>query len=455
MPLNRIPMDMVDGLTSNLADIAIDVKSAPYNAKGDGVTNDSSAFQAANDYLSSIGGGVLYVPKGTYITNFTIDSNIILKGSGINNTILMSAPNSNKDVIQGRNFSTLTGASTLTATDGVRFIQIQDLTVDGNKANNTSGYGIRIFGCYWYWNNLIVQNCVNDGIWTEFYTVDSPTPTNFRDQLLETMYRNIKTAYNNGNGWTYNGPHDSIIDNYVAIENTGYALYQRSTKAFLTGENWNAWLNGNGYYIGAGLAGHDIVSDNGNSGIGLEFGATSSNSRIANARFSGFDKGIIVRGSTNVINAVIANCGVNNDGSAVVIDQTSSNILDIIATGNNRVFDVISETSGSVITAKATVSTGKTFSRGTFRSDDFLNFNLGGAGQGTLVQFSDNTIQCRGWTMSLPLANGNILTDQVLPTSTKRGGVKQQTAPANLTSAPTATDFNNLIALLKTSGVLA
>jgi hypothetical protein len=55
-------------LAQKLGD-TVSVKDAPFNAKGDGVTNDAPAFQAAIDYLASIGGGTVEVPKGTYLLN--------------------------------------------------------------------------------------------------------------------------------------------------------------------------------------------------------------------------------------------------------------------------------------------------------------------------------------------------------------------------------------------------
>ena len=66
-----------------------DVSSAPYNAKGDGVTNDAPAIQAAiNAAISSTGygtgGGIVWLPAGNYLIGsaVTIPSQIVLEGAG-------------------------------------------------------------------------------------------------------------------------------------------------------------------------------------------------------------------------------------------------------------------------------------------------------------------------------------------------------------------------------------
>ncbi len=47
----------------------VSVKDAPYSAAGDGVTDDTTAIQAAINAVSSAGGGILIFPRGTY--NYT------------------------------------------------------------------------------------------------------------------------------------------------------------------------------------------------------------------------------------------------------------------------------------------------------------------------------------------------------------------------------------------------
>lgn len=45
----------------------VNVKDSPYNAAGNGVTDDTVAIQAAIDAVSALGGGRIYFPPGTYL----------------------------------------------------------------------------------------------------------------------------------------------------------------------------------------------------------------------------------------------------------------------------------------------------------------------------------------------------------------------------------------------------
>ena len=51
------------------------VKDSPWNAAGDGVTDDSAALQAAFQYVAD-NGGIMFIPSGTYL----------LQSAGINIT---------------------------------------------------------------------------------------------------------------------------------------------------------------------------------------------------------------------------------------------------------------------------------------------------------------------------------------------------------------------------------
>jgi hypothetical protein len=67
------------------------VKDAPYNAVGDGSTDDALAIQAAIDAASAAGGGIVYLPSGTFRVHDNFlrlkSPNVHLIGSGDSTTI--------------------------------------------------------------------------------------------------------------------------------------------------------------------------------------------------------------------------------------------------------------------------------------------------------------------------------------------------------------------------------
>lgn len=61
----------------------VNVKDPTFGAVGNGVADDTAALQAALNYVSSLGGGEVFVPHGQYrlTSRLTIPSRVLLKGS--------------------------------------------------------------------------------------------------------------------------------------------------------------------------------------------------------------------------------------------------------------------------------------------------------------------------------------------------------------------------------------
>jgi hypothetical protein len=123
-----------------LADIVTDVKL--YGAKGDGVTDDTTAINNALSALNTNGGGVLYFPKGTYIISSSITSysKITWRGTGKNSIIKLNAFRipivlADDNILE---FLTFDGNSTSLGSD--------DQTV--NSTINPIGSRILIHDCY-------------------------------------------------------------------------------------------------------------------------------------------------------------------------------------------------------------------------------------------------------------------------------------------------------------------
>ena len=126
-----MPATIVVGRTSN----------CQYYCDG---TDDHVQIQAALDALPANGGKVL-LREGTYTLgdSLVMDSYQRLEGMG-KGTILKAKNSLNKDMI-----------TTQTATFN-RYTEIYNLTIDGNRANNTDGRGIYLTS---------PRNCRIDGVW--------------------------------------------------------------------------------------------------------------------------------------------------------------------------------------------------------------------------------------------------------------------------------------------------
>ena len=158
--------------SAQVARLGTDVVSVKdFGAKGDGVTDDTAAIQAAIDS----GNGTIYFPDGVYLSNsISINNPTELKGSKVNTTIKLNANQDNHLLI----------------CSNVSDVFIHNITLDCNRQSNNLGHGIRlesvsnvsisqvrIIECAGYGlgiqagiikdldiNNVLIQGVNNDGI---------------------------------------------------------------------------------------------------------------------------------------------------------------------------------------------------------------------------------------------------------------------------------------------------
>jgi|GEM_PF-6093681 len=138
-----------------------------WGAKGDGVTDDVEAIQAALNASSSQWVGIVRLPPGTYLVSRSIQlrTRVSLVGSGVSTslgvgyggTTIMLANNSNTDVL----FSNGTA---------LHWVVIRDLGINCNKANNSAGNGIYIGGQPGEGmkvEHVFIANCAQNGIYLD------------------------------------------------------------------------------------------------------------------------------------------------------------------------------------------------------------------------------------------------------------------------------------------------
>jgi hypothetical protein len=83
-----------------------DVRRSPFNAVGDGVADDTTAIQAALDAAETAGGGIVHVPKGSWLTSgLALGSFVTLRGDG-RATQLVHKTNSTTHLISNKALTT-------------------------------------------------------------------------------------------------------------------------------------------------------------------------------------------------------------------------------------------------------------------------------------------------------------------------------------------------------------
>src|ERR1017187_7459408 len=407
-------------VTSKLQDV-VHVKD--FGAKGDGVTDDSAAFTAAvasgagevradhgtyviNSVITLAKGQKIYFGVGTHtvggirfsdsLTDQTGTGKIECAGAGV--ATLMLKNSANQDVVSQTNFAALTGRN---SKYGLFRGEIRGCTIDGNKSNQTgASYGIRLYGHGLSMTDVSVRNAYSDGIYTE-WGVDSSFATPFDD--LEGYFTGIRSAFNNGNGWTFRGPHDSDSVELVLYQNGGWGM-QIQTSSTYNGNghlsNINAFLNTlGGIYSNSSLDGSQITATTA-SGWGMLIDSGAGGHNLSAAEFSG-PTGLEVRAPSQIISGNV----VNSTTAALRLNGGSGNFTLQMFNNTGYQIDFASEVGPSVIFANSANPVPGTMFNGAPSQADFVFFDFGGSASNRYTSLPVPTVHVAGWAPQFPQSN--------------------------------------------------
>lgn len=180
MSLTKVTYAMIEGAAANVLD---------YGAIADGVADDTAAIQAASLAVSDAGGGVVYLPSGTYLANnLSIRNNVIFKGAGVGATIVKNASSTNHAfvslvdvdnwgfedlIIQNTDSLCLDGIRVIPATGTSRRWHLTNVRIEGGDN------ALNLVNCYLgIVNGLDILIGAGGRLNTGIHLGNSTTPTN-------------------------------------------------------------------------------------------------------------------------------------------------------------------------------------------------------------------------------------------------------------------------------------
>lgn len=138
------PVSTVTGLQTALdakqTSLMINVRD--YGATGDGVTDDTASIQAAVD-AAAIGGGSVFVPRGTYLVNGTVNilSSVKLTGAGMDNGTTVVGTTFKRTTSTGSPMLSVTGgvpgSGDAVSTSPVKRVVFSDFTLRASGSSDT------------------------------------------------------------------------------------------------------------------------------------------------------------------------------------------------------------------------------------------------------------------------------------------------------------------------------
>jgi hypothetical protein len=167
-----------------------------------------ASMAATYDPTTRSGGGDIHLPAGVLTgTTVTLRSGVKIKGRGKEQTILRLADGVNADLLLGLDFYANAGQLN---DKGIVDWGLSNLCLDGNRAKNSSGSCLTVFGFRYAIDEVKIVQAPEHGMYTDggAYAGDS----------MEARFTNLLLDTGGKHGWKAVGPHDSFAENISIID---------------------------------------------------------------------------------------------------------------------------------------------------------------------------------------------------------------------------------------------
>lgn len=323
-----------------------------FGVVADGVTDTTVALNAAIASISAAGGGTLDLGAGTHmVTGLTHQDGVLINGANKRATVIKLINSSNTHVIQAGDFNTNADGVSKATPVGCRTGGLRNITIDGNKANQSAGshHGVAYYGIDLFLDNVEVKNCRGWGVYCE-----SPGATTSVSvgQNLQYSWAHIEAHDNDQGNITYNGQSDSTLVDMVCYETSsgsGQANFRVLSKGTgLRVLGLHCW----------GVSDYGIVNEASTAGFTHTHVESAGIAKVWVKAATYFDGRIYEAGSNNSAPAVRIESGIGSCNFRMTVSQCDA-AVDLVGTdGGNHLFDIqMFRSSGTPALFTGTVST--------------------------------------------------------------------------------------------------
>lgn len=194
---------------------------------GNGVFDCTSYLSALITTASANGGLILY-PAGTFLTgSLSLATNVFHQGNGVSSTTIKLKNATNADLFSANtNLINLSSAFNGGNTGGVYNFGFYDLTLDGNKANQTTGpcYPLHFYGYGFKFSRLQIINGFS-GNWLSDWNGGANSPTYQTGVQCDFECIDVQSHSCNGFAMELGGPHDSKLTNCQFYDTASHNIH--------------------------------------------------------------------------------------------------------------------------------------------------------------------------------------------------------------------------------------